>query len=319
MSRAVEGTAVKFGITLMFTDATPPVTQVAPAVEERGFESLWVGEHTHLPVDTVFHYAQEKYPTGSTVKKGYVPDFYKRMVDPYITLTAAAAVTSTINIGTCIALPAEYNPLILAKAIATLDGVAQGRFRFGVGYGWNALEMRNNGFDIKDRRAVMREKIAAMKALWTQDTAGYDGEFVSFSESWSYPKPVHQPHPPILLGAAPNDATLREVVAWADGWIPVRGFMHEDLAGDIARLHKVAAEAGRDPQSIEISLVNPEGGMGGKRSREEFTKRLPAADTIKAYAEMGVSRATFGVPMVDWDFHQWALDQVAALQDEVNR
>jgi probable F420-dependent oxidoreductase len=309
---------MKFGITMMFTDKTPLVTDVAPTVEGRGFESLWIGEHTHLPVDTVFHYAQEKYPTGKTVKEGYVPDYYKRMPDPYIILTAAAAVTSTINVGTCIALPAEYNPIILAKAIATLDMVAGGRFRFGVGYGWNPLEMKNNGFDIKDRRKVMREKIAAMKGLWTQETAGYDGEFVHFSESWSFPKPVHKPHPPVLLGAAPSDATMRDVVEWADGWIPVRGFMNESLADDLAKLRRFATEAGRDPDSIEITLVNPEGAMGGKRSREEFTKRLPPADLIKSYEELGISRCTFGVPMAEMDFLQWSLDQVADLQQRVN-
>jgi probable F420-dependent oxidoreductase len=309
---------VKFGTTLMFTDQTPSVLEVAPEVEARGFESLWIGEHTHLPVATVFHYAQDKYPTGSTVKQGYVPDYYKRMVDPYIALTAAASVTRTINVGTCIALPAEYNPLVLAKAIATLDMIAGGRFLFGVGYGWNPLEMANNGFDIKDRRAVLREKIAAMKGLWTKESAGYDGEHVQFTESWSWPKPTRQPHPPVLLGAAPNPATLREVVAWADGWIPVTGFMHPNLADDIAKLHAVAREAGRDPQTIEISLVNPEGAMGGKRSKEEFTKRLPSVDTIKAYEEMGVSRATFGVPMKDMDFIRYALDEIAGLQAKVN-
>lgn len=309
---------MKFGTTLMFTDKTPSVLEVAPAVEQRGFESMWIGEHTHLPVDTVFHYAQDKYRTGDTVKQGFVPDFYKRMVDPYITLTAAAAVTTTINVGTCIALPAEYNPIILAKAIATIDQISQGRFLFGVGYGWNELEMANNGFDIKDRRAVLREKIEAMKGLWTKESAGYDGEFVQFTESWSYPKPVRSPHPPVLLGAAPNAATLREVVAWADGWIPVTGFMNADLAADIGKLHAVAKEAGRDPSTIEISIVNPEGAMGGKKSREEFLKRLPSVDTIKAYEDMGVSRATFGVPMTNMDFIEWSLDQIAGLQDKVN-
>lgn len=309
---------MKFGLTLMFTDRTPSVTQVAPMVEERGFESMWVGEHTHLPVDTVFHYAQEKYATGSTVQKGYVPDFYKRMPDPYITLAAAAAVTSRINVGTCIALPAEYNPIILAKEIATLDHISGGRFKFGIGYGWNELEMRNNGFEIKNRRKVMREKIAAMKGLWTEESAGYDGEFVQFSESWSFPKPTHQPHPPILLGAAPSEATLRDIVDWADGWIPVRGFLNDKLGEEIAKLNQLAVSAGRDPHSIEVTLVNPEGAMGGKKSPEEFAKRLPSADTVKSYAELGVSRATFGIPMTTMDSVEWALDQVVALMEEVN-
>lgn len=309
---------MKFGLTLMFTDQTPSVKQLVPAIEDRGFESIWVGEHTHLPVDTVFHYAQEKYPTGQTVKSGYVPDYYKRTTDPYMILAAAAAVTNTINLGTCISLAAEYNPIILAKAIATLDQISEGRFKFGVGYGWNALEMKNNGFDIKNRRKVMREKIAAMKALWTNESAGYDGEFVHFSESWSSPKPVQKPHPPVLLGAAPSDASLRDVVAWADGWIPVRGFMNKDLEADITKLRNLATELGRDPDTIEITIVNPEGAMGGKKSREEFAKRLPSVDTVKGYQEMGVARATFGVPMADVDFFLWSIDAVAALQAKVN-
>jgi probable F420-dependent oxidoreductase len=309
---------MKFGLTLMFTDATPSVLELAPAVEERGFESLWVGEHTHLPVDTVFHYAQEKYATGSTVKNGYVPDFYKRMPDPYITLAAAAAVTKNINIGTCIALPAEHNPIVLAKEIATLDHISNGRFLFGVGYGWNELEMKNNGFDIRDRRAVTREKIAAMKELWTKETAGFDGEFVRFSESWSFPKPVRLPHPPVLVGAAPTKANLLDVVSWGDGWIPVQGFMQDRLAEDIAKLRRIATEMGRDPDTIPITLVNPEGAMGGKKSQEAFAARLPAADTVKGYEELGISRATFGVPMSSRDFFLWSIDQVAALQEKVN-
>jgi probable F420-dependent oxidoreductase len=310
---------MKFGLTLMFTEETPSVLDVAPAIEERRFESLWVGEHTHLPVDTVFHYAQEKYPTGTKVKEGYVPDYYKRMPDPFITLTAAAAVTKNVNIGTCISLVAEHNPLILAKEIATIDQIAGGRFRFGIGFGWNALEMKNNGFDIKNRRQVMREKVAAMKALWTEETAGYDGEFVKFSESWSFPKPVHKPHTPVFLGAAPSEATLRDVVDWADGWIPVLGFMNTSVADDIARLHRVAEEAGRDPQSIEITMVNSEGAMRGKKSREDFLAVLPSVDAIKEYEELGISRATIGIPMTNMDTILWSIDQVAALQETVNR
>lgn len=310
---------MKFGLTLMFTDQTPDITDVAPMVDERGFESMWIGEHTHLPVDTIYHYADEKYATGETVKAGYVPDFYRRMPDPFILLAAAAAVTTRVNIGTCISLAAEHNPIVLAKETATLDQISNGRFKFGVGYGWNALEMQNNGFDIKNRRPMMREKIAAIKALWTNDIAGFDGEFVSFLDSWSYPKPAQSPHPPVLLGAAPNDATFRDVVDWADGWIPVAGFLNTDLADSIRRLRSMAVDAGRDWESIEITLVNPEGAMGGKRSREEFMRRLPTADDVKHLAEIGVARATFGIPMTDLSFIEWSLDEVGTLMEEVSR
>jgi hypothetical protein len=179
--------------------------------------------------------------------------------------------------------------------------------------------MKNNGFDIRNRRQVMREKVAAMKALCTEETAGYDGEFVKFSESWSFPKPVHKPHTPVFLGAAPSEATLRDVVDWADGWIPVLGFMNTSVADDIARLHRVAEEAGRDPQSIEITLVNSEGAMRGKKSREDFLAVLPSVDAIKGYEELGISRATIGIPMTNMDTILWSIDQVAVLQETVNR
>jgi Luciferase-like monooxygenase len=178
--------------------------------------------------------------------------------------------------------------------------------------------MANNGFDIKDRRKVMREKIAAMKGLWTEETFAYDGEFVHFTESWSWPKPTQKPHVPILLGAAPSEATLRDVVAWADGWIPIVEFAGNRLGEHLERLRIMSKEAGRDPETIEITLVNSEGAMGGKKSREEYIKRLPSADTIKGYEELGISRATLGIPMMDMDWIEWALDRVAELQGKVN-
>jgi probable F420-dependent oxidoreductase len=300
----------------MLSDLTPAVTDVAPLVEERGFESLWVGEHTHLPVDTVHSYTQGRY-AGTKARDGYVPDFYRRFPDPYITLAAAAACTSTIRIGTCIALPAEHSPIILAKEIATLDRLSGGRFEFGVGYGWNPLEMRNNGFDKADRRRVMREKVLAMKALWTQPTASFEGEFVNFTESYSYPKPTQQPHPPILLGAAPTAANLDDVVAWADGWIPVRSFMGEGLAEGVQALRQRAEGAGRRSDELTVTIVDPEGSMGGKRSPDEFARRLPTPAVLDQYREIGIHRLTLGVPVGDLATLCGALDRVVELRASV--
>ncbi|WP_432842558.1 TIGR03619 family F420-dependent LLM class oxidoreductase [Dactylosporangium sp. CA-092794] len=305
------------GVVLNLTDRTPPITACVPALEERGFESVWLGEHTHLPVDSVFRYSTGKYSVGQKARDGYVPDFYKRMPDPYVSLAAAAAMTSRIRLGTCIALPAEHSPIALAKTIATLDALSGGRFLFGIGYGWNALEMRNNGFEYADRRAVLREKIAAMKALWTQETAGFDGEFVRFTESWSFPKPAHLPHPPVLLGAAATAATFDDVVGFADGWIPVRAFLGDSLGGKIAELRRTAEAAGRDPDTIAISLVDSEGAMGGKKSREEFAARLPGKDALQRYAELGVGRVILGAPTTDLDFYLWAVDRLAELRDSL--
>ncbi|MDQ7903735.1 LLM class F420-dependent oxidoreductase [Phytohabitans sp. ZYX-F-186] len=305
------------GVVLNLTDRTPSIVECAPPLEERRFESVWLGEHTHLPVDSVFRYSTGKYATGKKARDGYVPDFYKRMPDPYVSLAAVASITTGLRLGTCIALPAEHNPIELAKRIATLDTLSGGRFAFGIGYGWNPLEMRNNGFEYADRRAVMREKIAAMKALWTQETAGYDGKHVRFTESWSYPKPVTKPHPPILLGAAPVRATFEDVVAFADGWIPVRAFVGDRLTEHVAELRRTAVEAGRDPDTIQISLVDSEGAMGGKKSRDEFTARLPGKETLQRYAEAGVGRVILGAPTTDLDFYRWSLDRLAALRDSL--
>ena len=299
------------GVVLMLSELTPKVTEVAPMVEERGFESLWVGEHTHLPVATVHSYTKGRY-AGDKAKGGYVPDYYKRFLDPYVTLAMAAACTRTLRIGTCIALPAEHSPLILAKEIATLDLLSGGRFEFGLGYGWNPLEMQNNGFEKADRRQVMREKIAAMKALWTEPEAGFSGKFVEFTESWSYPKPVQSPHPPILVGAAATPANLADIVEWADGWLPVRSFLGDGVADGIEKLRAAARSAGRNPDELSVSIVDPEGSMGGKRSIEEFTRRMVTPDDLRAYEEQGVYRLVLGVPVSDLDFLQRALDAVAA-------
>jgi len=305
------------GVVLNLTDRTPSIVDCAPALEERGLESVWLGEHTHLPVDSVFRYATGKYAKGNKARDGYVPDFYKRMPDPYVSLAAVASTTTRLGLGTCIALPAEHNPIELAKRIATLDTISGGRFLFGIGYGWNPLEMRNNGFEYADRRVVLREKISAMKALWTQETAGFEGEHVRFTESWSYPKPAAKPHPPILLGAAPVKATFEDVVAFADGWIPVRAFVGDRLGEHIGELHRTAVEAGRDPATIQISLVDSEGAMGGKKSREEFAARLPRKEDLQRYAETGVSRVILGAPATDLDFYNWSLDRLAELRDSL--
>jgi probable F420-dependent oxidoreductase len=306
---------VDIGMVLMLTDLTPSVVDVAPAVEERGFESLWIGEHTHCPVGTVHHYTRGRYGTGTVARDGYLPDLYKRMPDPYVTLAVAAAHTSTIRLGTCIALPAEHNPIILAKEIATLDQLTGGRFEFGVGYGWNPPEMRNNGCDPDRRHAVLREKILAMKALWTQETASFDGEFVSFSESWSYPKPFQSPHPPVLIGAAATARNVRDIVEWANGWIPVRAFAGEQLGDDIARVRSAAEAAGRDPDSIQMTVVDPEGSTAGKRSREAFLAHAPQPADLERYARLGIRRLNLGAPVQDIDILRWALDEIAAVHN----
>ncbi len=173
------------GANLILNDTTLPMREVAPLVEEYGLDALFLGEHTHTPVATV----HPQYPGG-------LPEFYKRFLDPFVQLAVAAAVTERVRIGTGVLLVAERNPLELAKAVASLDVVSGGRVEVGVGLGWNTLEMVNNGIDPKRRRAIFREKLAVLRRLWTEDVVGVDGEFVRFTDSWVYPKPLQKPHPP---------------------------------------------------------------------------------------------------------------------------
>lgn len=306
---------MEIGVVLNLTDRTPSAIDCIPPLEERGFESVWLGEHTHLPVDSVFRYSSGKYSVGEKAQGGYVPEFYKRMYDPYTCLAVAAGLTSTIKLGTCIALPAEHNPIELAKRIASLDALSGGRFQFGVGYGWNPLEMSNNGFRYEDRRKVLREKVTAMKRLWTQETAQAEGEFVNFTESWSYPKPASDPHPPILLGAAPTKATIEDVVEFADGWMPVEAFVGDRLGEVIGTLRDGFTAAGRDPETLNVSVVNPAGAWKGKKSREDFRERMPSVDSIRRYEDIGVSRIILGAPVTDLDNYLWAIDEYATLLD----
>ena len=282
---------MKFGVTAFINDtAALGIVEFATMAEQLGFESIWLGEHDHLPVDTVHPW----------VEGGTPPDIYKRFPDPFTLLAAAAGVTEHLRLGTSVSLVAEHNPIYLAKQIATLDWLSGGRVELGVGYGWNPLEMVNNGIDPKRPRAVFREKLAALKALWTQETTAFEGEFVNFTESWSYPKPVQSPYPPVIIGAALTPATKRDLVERADGWMPIRTTMSfEQLAEDIATVRGLVAQAGRDPFSIKISLLDPDGSMGGKKSLEAFERRLPSTELLRGYEEIGVDRCIYAVPAHD--------------------
>jgi len=196
--------------------------------------------------------------------------------------------------------------------VATLDWLSGGRVELGVGYGWNKLEMANNGVDVKRPRGVFREKLAAMKRLWDQETAAFDGEHVSFTESWSYPKPAQRPHPPITIGATLTPATRQDLVERADGWMPIRALLSTDeLATNIASLRAEYVEAGRDPASLTVSLLDPDGAMSGKRSIEAFERSLPGVDLIEAWASIGVDRVIFAVPAHDRELLAGTFDVLA--------
>lgn len=238
--RREKGIHVRVGISCFLTDRSIPVTVLAKECEDRGFTELWVPEHTHIPTGR---------ETDWPMREGAeLPEMYKRSMDPFTALAAAAAVTSTIRLGTSICLVAQHDPIVLAKTVATLDHVSGGRVVLGVGFGWNVDEMRHHGVDPDRRRTVGREHVFAMRELWTNDIAGYQGDHVSFGPSWQWPKPVQQPHLPVWIGG--GKATLRHVVEWGDGWMPIVGAM--PIVKLLARLRQMAEEAGRDPTDIAI-------------------------------------------------------------------
>ena len=198
---------MRIGLFVVATEASMPITHLAQEAEDRGFDSLWIPEHSHLPTAS-------KYPGGLSIPRDYAHTF-----DPFVTLGAAAAVTSRIKLATGICLVIERDTIFTAKQVATLDQVSNGRFEFGIGAGWNRIEMEHHGTDYPSRFRRLREQIIAMKTIWTEEEASFDGEFVKFGPMWSWPKPVQRPHPPIWLGGE-SIHTMRRIIDFCDGWLP---------------------------------------------------------------------------------------------------
>lgn len=287
------------GANLILNDTTLPMRTVAPLVESRGLDALFIGEHTHIPVATV----HPAHPGG-------LPDFYKRFLDPFVQLSVAATVTERVRIGTGVVLVAERNPLELAKAVASLDVVSGGRVEVGVGYGWNPLEMANNGVDPASRRAVFREKLAAVRRLWTEETVAFDGTFVRFSESWSFPKPLQRPGPPVLIGAAATDATFDDVLALGDGWYPLGS---SDLPEQVGRLADRAGGVLPAVTAVEMEGQQP----GVPWYWEDHGRARILGERARRYASCGVHRMSVGVPADDPQRLARALDFLAAVGQAV--
>jgi probable F420-dependent oxidoreductase len=227
---------MKFGVAIFPTDYAISMTELAPAVEAVGFESLWVAEHSHIPVK------HSPWPAG-----GELPKQYWHTLDPFIALTAAALASKALKVGTGICLVTQRDPIHTAKEVASLDHISNGRFLFGIGAGWNREEMANHGTEFSTRWKLMRERVEAMKAIWTQEVAEYHGEMVDFTPMRSWPKPIQKPHPPVILGGSgPN--ILKRVVAYADGWMPNRG----DVLGRISELRELARAAGRGDIPVTV-------------------------------------------------------------------
>lgn len=249
------------------TDESMPITTLAVEAEIRGFESLFIPEKTHLPVSR-----RTPWPGGE------LPETYKRTYDPFVALAAAAAVTDTIRIGTGICMAVARDPIITAKEVASLDALSAGRFVFGIGYGWNAEEIEDHGVAFANRARVLREKILAMKAIWSNDEAGYDGEYVSFEPTWSWPKPIQRPHPPILMGSRASAANFHDVADYCDGWMPIEYF--GKTLDMLPALRAAFERAGRSPQDAQVSVM------------------LPFVDhtALDSYASAGITRLILPLP-----------------------
>ena len=276
---------MQFGVSMFNTDYAMRIDDLARAVEERGFESLWLPEHTHIPKSR-----KSPWPGGANL-----PKEYWHTHDPFVALAMAAAVTRTLKLATGICLVIERDPITLAKEVASLDFLSNGRFLFGIGGGWNAEEMENHGTDFTKRWRVLRERILAMKEIWTNDEAEFHGEFVNFDPIWSYPRPVQKPHPPIILGVNTPKARQR-VVEYCDGWLPIAA-RAGDLVAGIADLRQSAEKAGRDPRSITVTVY------GGN----------PEEGAVRGYEKAGVDRVVFPLPSADRDQVLPILDKYAAL------
>lgn len=277
---------MRFGITMFPTDLSIGPVHLAREAEARGLDSIWFPEHTHIPVSR-----RTPAPAGEPLAEEY-----KRSLDPFVAMAAVVGATERIRVGTGIALVAQRDPIVMAKEVASLDLVSGGRLDLGIGFGWNVEEMADHGVDFKRRRAVVREKVIAMKGLWTEDEAGFEGEFVNFEPSWSWPKPVQRPHPPVLIGGGGGPKLFEAIADYADGWIPIGGAGMREALPD---LHRAMEAAGRDPATLSII---PFGSM-------------PEPGKIEYYASLGVSEIVFRVPPVPADEALPVLDEICGVLD----
>ena len=279
---------MKYGVNMFPTDYSIDPVSLGKAVEERGFDSLFLPEHTHIPASR-----RTPWPGGAELPKDYSHTY-----DPFVALAAIAVTTEKLLLGTGISLVMEHDPIVLAKIVASVDMLSNGRFILGVGGGWNEEEMENHGTDPRRRFKVLRERIEAMKAIWTDDEAEYHGEFVDFDPIWSWPKPVQKPHPPIYVGGD-GEHTFKRVISYGDVWMPIPGRGQTPLGDRITELNQLASDAGRGP--IPVTVYGA----------------IPKPEIINHYAEIGVERCVFWLPAVPKDEAIQQLDRYVEVREEV--
>jgi probable F420-dependent oxidoreductase len=283
---------MKFGASMFFTDYSMGSAELAVALEERGFDIVWAPEHSHIPTSR-----KSSFILGSELPKRYYD-----VMDPFVTLTAAAMATRTLKVGTGVCLVAQRDPIQTAKLVASIDQVSGGRFVFGVGNGWNEDEMENHGTAFATRHKRARENIEAMKEIWTESEAEYHGEFVNFDPMMAWPKPVQKPYPSILVGGAfPYSA--RRAIRYGNGWMPqVTERSPVPLIELIPKFRQMCAEANRDPDKMDISI-------GGQS---------PDADLAKRYRDAGVNRVSTSLPSEKAGTILPILDEWVAVMRAVN-
>ena len=277
---------MRIGVVIFPTDKGIQPVELGREVEARGFDAIWFPEHSHIPVS-------RRTPWGGREGAPPLPEEYWRTHDQFLALAAIASTTERIKLCTGITLVAQRDPIWLAKEVATLDVLSNGRAVLGIGYGWNHEEMESHGTDIAHRRALTREKILAMKALWTQEEAEFHGTHVNLEKSWAWPKPVQRPHPPIVVGASPTPLHFRHIVEYGDAWMPIEGRF--PVENGWAELQRMATEAGRDPATLELGVFGPK------------------ADSahLAHLRDIGTSYVALGLPALDRDAALAALDRYA--------
>jgi probable F420-dependent oxidoreductase len=284
---------MKIGAVMFFTANSMSPAALGRALEERDFESLWVPEHSHIPLSR-----KSQYPSGGPLIRAYY-----EIMDPFLVLNTAAAVTTKLKIGTGICLINQRDPIHTAKLVSSIDQLSNGRFLFGVGNGWNQDEMENHGTVFATRHKLSRERIEAMQAIWTHDDAEYHGEFVNFDPMNQWPKPVQTPYPPVIVGGAFPYAA-RRAIRYGNGWIPRADRLAQDGVGVlIERFRAMATEAGRDPDSLPISIFR-------------VPDDLPQ---LRFCQEIGVDRVVFSLPAEKEDVILPILDRWVAVRAELAR
>ena len=275
---------MRLGITSFLTDRSMHPADLAREVEARGFASLYLPEHTHLPV---------RADTPPALVEGVDLEDYRRGLDPLVALAMAATVTTTIRIGTGVVLAAQHDPIVLAKQVATLDHLSGGRVVLGIGFGWNREEAADHGLAFADRRGVARDHVRCMQALWSEDRAEYHGRFVDLDPCWSWPKPLQRPGVPVLVGGGANPGVFGAIAEYGDGWLPIGG---GGIAEALPELRRAVEAAGRDPSTVRVVPFGT----------------VPTAGKLEHFRSLGIDEVVLRVPSGDADAMRRVLDDHAA-------